>query len=100
MKASIDRAELSGYGIYHIAANSDIGSHQRMIADQVYCLRYCLLHLIEAVKPAVKIYAAMPHKRDIAFGHTTLFHQMQHLIGVHTLNATFCMADYHYLFHS
>ena len=86
--------QLTRDGVDDVARHTDIRRHKGMVAYKVYRLADRLLHLIEAVKPAVEVDAAMTHERDVALRNSTLLHQPEHLAGVHALHPATRVADH------
>ena len=68
-----------------------------MIVDEVNRLGHSGIGVGEPVEPAVEVYAAVAHQRDMLLVDAAGAHEREHLLGIHPLHAAARVADDHYL---
>ena len=95
-----DREEFAGFGVDNVAGHADGGGHEGMVADKVDGFAYGRLHVVEAMQPAVEVYAAMAHQGNVLFGDAAILHQMKHFSGVHSLHPAAGMPYHHDFLHA
>lgn len=87
--------EEAGAGVHDVAADADIPGHEGMVVDEVDGLGYGLGGVGESVEPAVEVDSAVAHERDVFLVDAPLTHEVEHLLGIHALDAAAGVADDH-----
>ena len=91
-----DYMQLACERVHDVAGNSDVGSHQRMVSDEVNGLFDRCIGFFKSVEPSREVYAAVFHERDVLFAYASLPHEVEHLLCIHALHSAAGVANYHY----
>lgn len=87
--------EQAGMRVHDVAVDADILGHERVIAYQVHSFGYGFGGVGESVEPAVEVYTAVAHERDVFLVDSARTHEVEHLLGIHSLDAAAGMSYDH-----
>lgn len=79
-KLFLEGSERAGNGVDDETADTHVMSHKWMVAHKVYGLGHRAGRVVESVKPAVEVYAAVTHQGDVFFINSPRTHRREHVV--------------------